>query len=390
MNKRPLSKLPCRILAIELEPTHYKSDLWNAAVNSDLSEVFVIYTQAKNWLPDGGHNYEQFPKSQYKHLVLSGKNIIGVCQSSYLVIKNIIMYKPTAVIICGYSQVQTVSALMAAFLFRRPFLLFVDEFNNNRPPGNFSYVKYIVRETLRKFCFKFSSAVLVCGKRGKESALVAGCASNKIVDYPYVIDSSRIMSDCPESVPEECLFDLSNGTTIIFFSGRMILRKGLPTLLSTIKDIKETKHSWVLWIEGDGPDINIYKEMAKEFGIENSCRFLGFCQYDLHSWLLRSSDIVVIPSLEDNWAIVVDEGLQLSKIVISSDATGAGYDRIIDKYNGYLFPAGDSASLTNLLSELLNGEIKDIDIRTRARESKTNVKPIDNINTLIEIIRNEK
>ena len=50
---------------------------------------------------------------------------------------------------------------------------------------------------------------------------------------------------------------------------------------------------------------------------------LGFNQYKTHSWLIRNSDIVIVPSHEDNWGIVVDEGLKLNKLVISTYSTGS-------------------------------------------------------------------
>jgi glycosyltransferase involved in cell wall biosynthesis len=378
---------PYRIISIELEPTHYKSDLWNTIAASKQVDAFVIYTQMKNWSPDGGHNYLKFPQQRYKHIVLSGRGFLGAISSTITVVTNIVKAQPDLVIICGYSQLQSFFALLSCFIFRRRFFLFVDEFNNNNPPGRFSFFKRIVREGLRKYCFKFASAILVCGRKGKDSAVVAGCPSIKIHDFPYVVDIERITSDKPNAIPDQCLSDVQHSRTVLFFSGRMIARKGLQTLLLSLSNLKQLQ-SWVLWIEGDGPEIKYYQSLVEKYGFKNRCRFLGFCQYDLHSWLVRSSDIVIIPSLEDNWGIVVDEALQLGKAVISSDATGSGHDRIVDKSNGFIFPAADSGTLTRLLTLLLSNEEQKVIVGQNARNSN-NPRPIENLNTILNIMENE-
>ena len=373
------------LMSIEHEPTPYKTDLWNKISESELLDSFIIYTQMKNWLTDGGHNYLKFPKKNYKSIIFSGKNLWGTLCSAISVAINIYKKKPDATIICGYYTFQYIVAILTCFIFRRQFILFVDEYNNKRPPGRYSFIKFFIREGLRKYCFYFASAILVCGRRGFESAVIAGCISTKIYDFPYVVDVNRIMNDEPEEYPDVCLQDVTNSKKVLFFSGRMIERKGLQTLLLALSKIKKDK-SWVLWIEGDGPLREAFHDLAKKYDIDDCCRFLGFCQYDLHSWLVRTADIVIVPSLEDNWGIVVDEALQLGKPVISSDATGSGYDRIKDKINGFIFPAGDGDALQSLLNLLLNSK-KDRDLISEKARNSRHVCPKDNMNTLLKLIK---
>lgn len=376
---------PCQIMAIELEPTHYKTDLWNVVATSGLIDVLVIYTQAKNWSPDGGHNYLRFPEDKYRHDVLIGRGLLGSLRSSIHVIGCILSRKPDIVLICGYSHLPMIFALLSCFISGRRFLLFVDEFNNKRPSGKFMLLKWIVRELLRKICFKYADAVLTCGREGRDSAVIAGCAEDKIYDFPYVVDVKRILTDMPEEIPAQCLSDLEASVPVLFFSGRMIERKGLSSLLEALAGAG-VDTGWILWIEGAGPELPRYVDMARELGIDDRCRFLGFCQYDLHSWLVRSADIVIVPSLEDNWGIVVDEGLQLGKTVISSDATGSGKDRIIDGQNGYIFPAGNSEAMADLLRPLINDGNKELALEEAARNGPRNVTPANNLNTLLRII----
>lgn len=376
----------CNITVVDLEPTHYKTDLWNVFSNSKKINLFVIYSQLKNWSPDGGHNYLKFPEKKYSSFVYEGRDFFGTLKSAISIARKIYQYDSDVVIVYGYAHVQMMFAIFTSFILRKNFLLFVDEFNNKWPTGKLALFKWIARESLRLFTFKFADAVLVCGRQGIRSAIESGCSPKKIYDFPYVVDLERILSDTPESIPDQCLADMGVSRTILFFSGRMIARKGLPSLLLALSN-KNMVKDWSLWIEGDGPELDNYITLAQQYGIDDRCHFLGFCQYDLHSWLIRSSDIVIVPSLEDNWGIVVDEGLQLGKLVVSSDATGSGRDRIIDKVNGYLFPADDSNALAIILSVLLNDHDNEASIVNAAKFGEQNVTPADNLNSLLNIIR---
>lgn len=377
-----------RILVIDLEPTPYKTDLWNAFSDSNNIEVFVVYTERKNWSPDGGHNYLKWPTNRHENTILEGKGIYGTLRSALFVARKVFGNKADLIYIAGYVNFSCVVALVCSMILRKSFVMHADEFNNRWPQGKLGLLKWSFREILRKLVFKYGEAVLVCGRRGIETALLAGCNEEKILDFPYVIDVERLRMDVPEVVSQECIGDLDEEGTVIFFSGRMIPRKGLPTLLTALSG-KPISKKWVLWIEGDGPELSQYKSLAHEYGIHDRCRFLGFCQYDVHSWLIRSADIVVVPSLVDTWGIVVDEGLQLGKAVISSDATGSGYDRIRNGQNGYIFPAGNAMSLANILDALIDDKDQRALIGGAAMSGAKNIRPVDNLEVLLKSIKNK-
>lgn len=375
-----------RVLAVDLEPTPYKTDLWNTFSASRELDLFVIYTERKNWLPDGGHNYQKWPENKHDHITMEGRGLLGALRSATVVVKHVWRDKPDLVCIAGYVHIATVVALLCSIVLRRRFVMHADEFNNDRPQGRLRVLKWLVREGLRGLIFRFGQAVLVCGERGIQSARQAGCAPSKVLDFPYVINVERMKRDEPAEVPLSCTQDIREGKTIIFFSGRMIPRKGLPILLEALSGLL-MERPWVLWVEGDGPELGRYQALAEHLGLQHHARFLGFCQFDLHSWLIRSSHIVVVPSHIDTWGIVVDEGLQLGKAVISSDATGSGYDRIRDGCNGFLFPAGDQQALARVISNLIvNKELRER-VGAAAATGDKNYGPTDNLATLLRLIK---
>jgi glycosyltransferase involved in cell wall biosynthesis len=374
----------CQLLVVDLEPTPYKTDLWNTFADSQAVGVQVVYTERKNWAPDGGHDYQKWPAYRHAHTVLKGQGLRGKLKAARHTFARVWREPLDLVCIAGYVHIATVAAIAAAVLRGRRFVVHADVFNIQRPTGRFGLIKWAVREGLRSLIFWRGDGVLVCGRRGIESAILAGCPRRKIVDFPYVIDVARMKRDEPQDVSPSCRRDMDRGLLVVFFSGRMIPRKGLPTLLEAMARLKSDP-SWVLWIEGDGPGLEAYRQLAQTHGLSDRCHFLGFCQFDLHSWLIRHADVVVVPSLEDSWGIVVDEGLQFGKAVISSDATGSGYDRIQDGRNGLLFAAGDVAALHALVGKL----IRDAEARRALGEAALagpkNLGPADNLRALLQL-----
>jgi len=378
-------KCKTRLLALDLEPTHYKTDLWNAFEKSKLFDSFVIYTQSKNWAPDGGHNYTRLPEAVYKYKVVKGKGIKGVFLSCITVIQAFKKDKFDIVFISGYVNAPTLLGIVICATFKINYIVHADVFNRLTPSGNFKYLKELLRDAIRQLIFKTAKGVLTCGKLGKESAIAAGCDVSQVFDFPYVVDVNRILNDAPVDVPVQCASDLKNNNTVIFFSGRMIKRKGLDTLIEAVDTITDMGE-WVLWIEGDGPDFEKYQQLVGLHKLDDRCRFLGFCQPDVHSWLLRNSNIVVVPSHSDSWGMLVDEGMQLGKIVISSDQTGSGADRIIDGKNGYIFPAGDSISLSRLIKNILSDEENNLQLGINAKKYAKLFSPKKNVIAITSIV----
>ena len=227
---------------------------------------------------------------------------------------------------------------------------------------------------------------MVCGVCGRTSAVKAGCLNAKIYNFPYVVNKQRIKKDIPNIIPPQLLKDVTSDKFIITFSGRMIERKGLMTLLESIILLNiKLKKKFILWIEGDGPLIDKYKSFCIANLISIEYRFLGFCQYKLHSWILKNSDCVVIPSLEDNWGIVVDEAQQLGKLVLASTAVGSAIDRIDSGENGYLFSPGDKFSLSLLINNILSDESSFSLVRRKAEKNLKTITPDDNVNTISKI-----
>lgn len=382
-----------RLLAVDLEPTPYKVDLWNAFAASKDCQIEVLYTNAKDSSKDAGHNYQELPHSQFSFRILLGHSVFATLQKMAIVGRTIASIDVNAVYIAGYVNAAPLIAIIGCTLLKKPFFVHSDIFNNLYPKPPLSRIKKWIRSMIRGVVFKHASAVLVCGKLGIESALTAGCSQDKVIDFPYVIERKRLLSDFPAGVPADLLKDLSARKVVIYFSGRMIARKGLGTSFEALASLESKANllaensNWIVWIGGDGPLLSQYKDQAHILGIHHRMRFLGFVQMQLHSWMLRHADIILVPSLADSWGIVVDEGMQLGKPVIASSGVGSAIDRIIHGENGMLFAPGDAKGLADQIESLLGAKELRRKLGSNALMRSQQYSPSHNVAVLMERLR---
>lgn len=380
---------PLHLLGVDLEPAPYKVDLWNAFASSEDWQIEVLFTNAKDVSKDAGHNYQELPQSHFGYQVLLGHSPLATISKIGKTICAILDKSVNMVFISGYVNAAPVAAILTCVVLRKLFFVHSDIFNIQAPRGSLAWLKRWIRDSIRFIIFRFSAGVLVCGKLGYESALLAGCPQSKVIDFPYAVDRERLLSDEPTSIPSDLEADLRNSHLGLYFSGRMIERKGLKTLLEAIAQINvasaQDSQDWVVWVAGDGPLFLEYQALAKSLGIDHRVRFLGFVQMKLHSWLLRNASIVIVPSIADAWGIVVDEGMQLGKPVIASSGLGSAVDRIESGNNGLLFNPGDVPQLKNHLVRLLNSDDLRSSLGQSALQTSAVYCPSRNVSNLGQI-----
>jgi 1,2-diacylglycerol 3-alpha-glucosyltransferase len=372
------------LLVVSTEPAPYKTDLYNAL--ADVWDLEVLYMLARDWDPQAGHDFRRLPEARFRSTVESGRGWWGILRSSRTVLAEMLRKKPAHLLVCGYNGLPFIMAMLLASIRRLPFAMWVDQFNVGEPRRK-TLVRSAIRCAVRRFVFRQACGIMVGGEPGRTSAILAGCPSAKVLDFPYVVDPVRLESlaravDGPMQKTVDRPFD-----EVVFFSGRMIERKGLACLLAAAQHLKQQGIQFTLWVEGEGPLRSHDEQLARDFQLQDRARFLGFRQMDEHAWLLRAADIVVVPSLKDPWGIVVHEAMLMGKAVCASDQTGSAVDRIVDGVNGMIFKAADDVALADVLKRLLKSDGLRERLGAAARETAARFSPRKNAETLMEIFR---
>ncbi len=376
------------LFIISTEPAPYKTDLYNAFCDLPDWNVTVYYALTKSWEPDASHDFTELPDQKYKAFYHHGKGLLGQIASSYNVLKHF-RDLPDLVIVCTLNRLPFVTAVICSVIGKVDFAFWDDHFNVGTPNVKLIFSN-MIRSFMRWLVFRFSKTVLVCGNYGLQTAMKVGCPEEKLVNFPYVVDHQRLISLAKEYKAPVNLNDKIKSGVVIFFSGRMIERKGLDILLRASARLLKEDIDFFLIIEGDGPLKQKYENMANELELNDHLIFIGFSQMDRHAYLLSISDIVVVPSTEDPWGIVVHEGMLMGKSVCASDAVCSARDRIQHGINGILFPSGDWVKLAYELNILIHNRDKRLALGCCAKETAECWTPKRNVYALLSHLGQHK
>lgn len=150
---------------------------------------------------------------------------------------------------------------------------------------------------------------------------------------------------------------------VLFFTGRMVERKGHRYLLESIKYIKLKYPDIKLILGGQGPLFDELNKFRIEMGLEDHIEMPGFLPEEEIVPLLRSIFLYILPSCIDKngdtegSATAAFEAMACGTPAIISKV-GGNINSIIDGQGAYYFEPGNSVDLAEKIQYLLsNGEI---------------------------------
>jgi glycosyltransferase involved in cell wall biosynthesis len=131
--------------------------------------------------------------------------------------------------------------------------------------------------------------------------------------------------------------------------GRLIPIKGHIVLLRALAQAKREVPNLVLDIAGRGPLEPALKAFARELGVADAVRFLGYVA-PIQAAIERAS-VVIVPSLGEGFGMVALEAMERGRPVIAAEIGGLG-ELVQDGETGRLVPAGKAEPLCRVIVEL--------------------------------------
>jgi glycosyltransferase involved in cell wall biosynthesis len=132
---------------------------------------------------------------------------------------------------------------------------------------------------------------------------------------------------------------------VLLVLSRMHAKKGIDTALQAMQALQNA----VLWLAGDGPELETYQALARQLGVADRVRFLGW-RTDRKS-LLLACDICLLPSRYEPFGTVIAEAWSVRKPLITTPADGAR-QFVRHGENGMIFPMDDAAALAACITEV--------------------------------------
>ena len=189
-----------------------------------------------------------------------------------------------------------------------------------------------------------------------------------VMETPY--EEDKIKFD--NSIYNKKMYDKK----YILFFGRLSKDKGIYVIRDIIYQVLKNIPEIYFVFAGSVDPKDIVKELqreAREF--KERVIFLGILPPSKLYPIISNSELVVMPSLMDNFPNSCAEAMALGKIVIGTD--GSSLEQFIENgYNGFLAKIGDSRSLLEQIEKAINLDSKEKErLKDNARIRITNLSP---------------
>ena len=143
---------------------------------------------------------------------------------------------------------------------------------------------------------------------------------------------------------------IAESATAFLFAGKFIARKRPLEFIRALAAAFRAGSDVHGLIVGDGEMRREMQTLADSLGAPIT--FAGFLNQKEIPEAYIASDILVLPSDQDTWGLVVNEAMAFGRACIVSDRVGCGPDLIVPKQTGFIFPTGDVDALTALLRKV--------------------------------------
>ena len=270
-------------------------------------------------------------------------------------------YKPDIIIVSGYDAIAYWQALLYTKIHKKRFILY-----NESTLLSTTYTKGVIG-FLKRFIIREADAYVVPGRKAQEYLESFGAKSQKIISGIATCDIDFFHRSVLE-YRENHGFLMERKRypkLLLLFVGQLIPRKGVTELLRALSRLKDSDIG--LLIVGGGPQEEELKQFCRKQRLDN-VYFEGYQQQDTLLRYYALADVLILPSFEEVWGLVVNEALASGLFVLCSDRAGAGYDLIKEGWNGRLFDPHDEDRFAALIEETKE-HIEEIKARRKAISS---------------------
>jgi len=367
-------------------PTPYR-DTQFELIKKKYPELIVYFT--------GDHRENRLWNTSKNNFYIFLKKIISVGQFGQLNygLFNIIK-KSDILIIGGYEQPSYMVLALLAKLYGIPTILMFDGVAPSRVSSCKNNIKYL----LKKFIISKFSVIWANGsvayKYFKECFRVDG---SKIFNQFLSVDSSIFDQKIDKKSEIKSFmrkkYAIDSKQKVLLYSGRFVERKKVLDLINALSIVKRSNCGIdiKLILIGDNDEIasDLYKNCCKTQAID--CMFLGFIQKeDLYKYYFFS-DLLVLPSVDEPWGLVVNEAIYSQVPVVASSDVGSAFDLVEDGINGYIFEKGNIVDLSEKILSALNIRDEIVNQKCLAiRESWNLVSSVNQLDMAIDFILEQK
>jgi len=215
------------------------------------------------------------------------------------------------------------------------------------------------RNMYRRTVLRGIDAMCCNGRLCGEYARSLGFAPGRIT-YGHMVADVRGLQQNAAAVTEQqvarVVAEHQLKGLVFLYAGRLIRLKGLTELLGAWRQLmmEVSGQEVTLLIVGDGPQRQELEQYCNDNGLAN-VRFTGVVEYDKLHVYYRCAHVFVMPTLEDNWSLVVPEAMACGLPILCSKYNGC-WPELVTPANGWVFDPLSPSDLVGALRRALSSK----------------------------------
>lgn len=219
-------------------------------------------------------------------------------------------------------------------------------------------LRLLAKEAVLRAYLGACAATLAVSTGNRRLLTHYGVPDDKIFFAPYAVDHTRFR--LPQAERDSLRTSLRqqlgvlDDRPVLLFCGKLSPVKEPALLLSAYRRLRQAGLVAALWLCGDGA---LRDELTAEVTRRAipDVTFLGFRNQRELPALYAASDVLVVPSQREAFAMVVPEAMHAGCPVVAADRVGCVEDLVWPDQTGLVFPTGDADALLHCLTQLCDG-----------------------------------
>lgn len=389
-----MTERPFRVLAIASHPVQYMSPIFRRMANHRRLDLLVAYCSLQGVRP--AHDSEFNTSVQWDIPLLDGYEWVevpnrGFGKTSFFRLLNpgiwrIMRRGNFDAVLCftGYICASFWIAYSTAKLMGPVFIFGTDAISLTPRDGR--KWKVALKKLFWPRLYSLADQVIVPSNGARDLMISLGIPHDRITLTPYSVDNDwwRTESDRVDRLAVRASWGADANSCVVLFSAKLQPWKRPLDLLHAFA--KANVPNSILVFAGEGSVRESLQAEVGRLGFSDRVRFLGFVNQSQLPAVYSSSDVMVLPSEYEPFAVVVNEAACCGCPTIASDQVGAARDLIASVNPKFIFPVKDVEALASILRTALSDRLALAEFGRAAQKRMDLWSPSQNIEATIQAI----
>lgn len=356
-----------KVLLLNNVPSPYLTPLFHQLLQAQTWDLRVCYVSA--WSTSVGWHENQVTDYQGGGQCVLDRRFprlsryFPLLAAALALVAELLTLRPDYLLIYGYTRLPQLTALLWSLLWRKPFALAGDAtYYADGATG----LRKRLKSWWLKFLSKRAAAIIVVGKASRMYWEAYGAAASKIYEAPFAVDNAFFQRESQRQRAAARTFRQQKGweqKTVFLYAGRLIKRKNVDLLIRALQQ-SDPRANVTAVIVGDGEERAALEALAAG---DARVHFAGSASQAELAYFYALADVLVLPSSEEPWGLVINEAMASGLAVIAHWQCGAAVD-LVAADNGVALRSFAVAELAAALASLAMDENKLQKLKQRSRE----------------------